>query len=163
VVTPKVTKPAKPSVASRQRGHTLAPEHLGERGAAATLVAAIGGTALFIAAVGMTVGGLTLPSSYAGATPPPNVDQLAMRQVLAGIGLLVLGLVILATTVALLANLPRSRPLAVGSSAIAALLAAAGFGFVLGGTRSDPALLTALGVAAVAFGGAAFVLARQRS
>ena len=163
MVTPKVTKPAKPIVASRQRGHTLAPEHLGERGAAATVVAAIGGTALFIAAVAMTVGGLTLPGSYAGATPPPNVDQLAVRQVIAGIALLVLGLVILATAVALLANLPRSRPLAVGSSALAALLAVAGFAFVLGGTRSDPALLSALGVAAVAFGGAAFVLARQRT
>ena len=127
------------------------------------MVAAIGGTALFIAAVAMTVGGLTLPGSYAGAKPPPNVDQLALRQVLAGIALLVLGLVILATAVALLANLPRSRPLAVGSSALAALLAVAGFGFVLGGTRSDPTLLTALGVAAVAFGGAAFVLARQRA
>lgn len=126
------------------------------------MIAAIGGTAIFITAVAMTVGGLTLPGSYAGTTPPPNVDQLAMRQVVAGIALLVLGLVILATAIALLANLPRSRSLAVGSSAVAALLAVAAFAYVVGGTRSDPILLTALGVAVVAFGGAAVVLARLR-
>ena len=111
----------------------------------------------------MTVGGLTLPSSYSGTTPPPNVDQLGMNQVVAGIGLLVLGLVIVATALALLANLPRSRPLAVGSSTIGALLAVAAFVYVLGATRNDPILLAALGVAAVAFGGAAFVLARLRN
>jgi hypothetical protein len=163
VVSPKVRKSAKPVVASRQRGHTLAPEHLGEGGAAATLIAAIGGISIFIAAVAMTVGGLTLPASYSGTRPPPNVDQLGIRQVYAGIALLVLGLVIVSTALALLANLPRSRPLAIGSSAIAALLAAAAFVLVIGGTRGDPILLAALGVAVVAFGGAAFVLARLRT
>lgn len=108
------------------------------------------------------MGGLTLPASYSGATAPPNVDQLAMNQVVGGVALLVLGLVIVATALGLLANLPRSRPLAAGASAIAALLAVAAFALVVGATRLDPVLLSALGVAAVAFGGAAFVLARQR-
>ena len=50
----------------RHRGHSLAPEHLGELGAAAALVTAIGGMALFIAAVAMTVSGLTLAASICG-------------------------------------------------------------------------------------------------
>jgi len=150
------------SVAPRHRAHSLAPEHLGERGAAATLVTAIGGMAIFIAAVAMTVGGLTLRSSYTGSTPPPNVSQLGMSQVVAGIALLVLGLLIVATAAALLADLPRSRPLAIGSSAIAALLAGAAFVLVMSATRRDPIVLAALGVAVVAFGGATVVLARLR-
>ena len=44
VVTPKVTKPAPRSVAPRHRGHSLAPEHLGERGAAAAFVVVMGPT-----------------------------------------------------------------------------------------------------------------------
>jgi hypothetical protein len=118
--------------------------------------------AIFIAAVAMTVGGLTLPSSYTGSTPPPNLSQLGMSQVVAGIALLVLGLVIVATAAALLADLPRSRPLAIGSSAIAALLAGAAFVLVMSATRRDPIVLAALGVAVVAFGGATVVLARPR-
>lgn len=127
------------------------------------LIAAIGGIAIFIGALAMTVGGLTLPSGYSGAQPPPNIDQLALNQVIAGIALLVFALVIVATSVALFANLPRSRPLAVGSSAIAAVLAIAAFAYVLIKSRSDPITLAALGVTAVAFGGASFILARLRS
>ncbi|MDP9468811.1 MAG: hypothetical protein M3P32_08770 [Chloroflexota bacterium] len=162
MVTPKVTKPAPQVVAPRHRAHSLAPEHLGERGAAAALIVAIGGMAIFIAAVAMTVGGLTLPNSYAGSLQPPNLSQLAMSQVVGGIALLVLGLVIVATAAALLADLPLSRPLAAGSSAIAALLAAAGFVLVVSAARRDLILLAALGVAIVAFGGATVILARLR-
>lgn len=160
MVNPKVTKQPARTVARRQRGHSLAPEHLGERGAGAALVAAIGGIAIFIAAVAIVVGGLTLPSSYSGTTPPPHVDQIGRSQVFGGIGLLVLALVIVFTTLGLLANLPRSRPMAVASLAVAALLAIVGFVLVQGAARSDGILLAALAVAAVAFGGAAFVLAR---
>jgi hypothetical protein len=162
VVQPKVTKPVQRSVAPRHRAHSLAPEHLGERGAAATLVAAIGGMAVFIAAVAMTVGGLTLPNGYEGTTAPPNLSELALIQVIAGVALLVLGLVIVATTAALFANLPRSRPLVIAAAAIAALLSIAAFVLVFGATRRDYILLAALGVAALAFGGAAVVLARLR-
>lgn len=162
MVTPKVTKPAAPSVAPRHRPHSLAPEHLGEQGAAATLAAAIGGLAVFIAAVAMIVGGLTLPNGYEGTTAPPNLSQLALTQVIAGVALLVLGLVIVATTAALFADLPRSRQLTIGATAIAALLSAAGFVLVMGATRRDYILLAALGVAVLAFGGAAGVLARLR-
>ena len=147
----------------RHRGHSLAPEHLGERGAAAALVTAIGGTAIFIAALAMTVSGLTLPSRYAGATPPPNVGQLGLSQVVGGIGLLVLAILIVGSAAALLGGLPRSRPFAVGISAISAVLALAGFVLLLAPTRRDLVLLSALGIAAVAFGGAAVILARLRN
>jgi uncharacterized SAM-binding protein YcdF (DUF218 family) len=162
VASPKVIKSAPPSVAPRHRGHSLAPEHLGERGAAATLVAAIGGTAIFIAAVAMTVGGLTLPSRYSGAAPPPHIGQLGMGQVIGGIALLVLGLLIVASAAALFADLPRSRPLASAIDALTALLAAAAFVMLLASTRRDLVLIAAIGVVFVAFGGAAFVLARLR-
>lgn len=119
--------------------------------------------ATFITGVAITVGGLTLPASYTGTTAPPNIDQLALSQVIGGIGLLVLGLVILATALALLSNLPRSRPLAAGAAGIGALVALFAFGMVLRGTSLDPIPLAALGVAVVAFGGAALVLARLRS
>jgi hypothetical protein len=162
VSNPKVTKANPRSVAPRHRGHSLAPEHLGEPGAAAALVAAIGGVAIFVGAVGMMIGGLTLPSRYTGTPPPPNLSQLGTAQIVGGVGLLVLGMLIVASTTALLADLPRSRPLAVGTSAATALLAAAGFVLLIGETRRDPILLAALGVAFVAFGGAAVILVRQR-
>lgn len=162
VVSPKVTRSASRNVVPRHRGHSLAPEHLGERGAAAALVTAIGGTAVFIAALAMTVSGLTLPSRYAGATPPPRVGQLGLGQVVGGMGLLVLGILMVGSSLALLSGLPRSRPFAVTISAISALLAVAGFVLLMAPTRRDLELLSALGVAAVAFGGAAFILARLR-
>jgi hypothetical protein len=146
----------------RHRGHSLAPEHLGERGAAAALVTAIGGTAVFIAALAMTVSGLTLPSRWAGADAPPNVGQLGLGQVVGGIGLLVLGVLMVASSLALLGGLPRSRPFAVAMSAISAVLALAGFVLLLAPTRRDLVLISALGVAVVAFGGAAIILARLR-
>jgi len=110
----------------------------------------------------MMIGGLTLPGHYAGATPPPNLGQLGTQQIVGGIALLVLAVVIVASTTALLADLPRSRPLATGSTAATALLAAAGFFLLVGEPRRDLILLAALGVAFVAFGGAAVILARQR-
>lgn len=146
----------------RHRGHSLAPDHLGERGAAAALTTAIGGLAIFIAAVAMTVGGLTLPSRWAGADPPPNVGSLGFPQVVGGIGLLVLGILLAGSSAALLSGLPRSRSFAVGIATLTAVLALAGFVLLMFPTRRDFVLLAALGVAVVAFGGAAVILARLR-
>ena len=162
VASPKVARSTSRNAVPKHRGHSLAPEHLGELGAAAALVTAIGGTAIFIAALAMTVSGLTFPSRYSGATPPPNVGQLGLGQVVGGIGLLVLGILIVGSAVALLSALPRSRPFAVGISAISAVLALAGFVLLMAPTRRDLVLLSALAVAVVAFGGAAVILARLR-
>ena len=146
----------------RHRGHSLAPEHLGEQGAVAAVVTAIGGMAIFIAAVAMTVSGLTLPGRYAGTDAPPNVDQLGTGQVVGGIGLLVLGILIVGSAAALLGGLRGSRPFAAGISGLTALLGLAGFVLLMAPTRRDPVLLAALGVAVVAFGGAAVILARLK-
>jgi radical SAM superfamily enzyme with C-terminal helix-hairpin-helix motif len=127
-----------------------------------TLIAAIGGTAIFIAAAAMTVAGLTLPGRYSGTTPPPNVEQLGMGQVFGGIALLVLGLLIVGSTAALFADLPRSRALTTSVSALTALLAAVGVVLLMGASRRDLELLAAVGVACVAFAGTAIVLARRR-
>lgn len=118
--------------------------------------------AVFIAAVAMTVSGLTLPGRYAGVEPPPNIGELGMGQVVGGIALLVLGMLIVGSSTALLGGLRGSRPFAVGVSAITALLALAGFVLLLAPTRRDLVLLAALGVAVVAFGGAAVILARLK-
>jgi hypothetical protein len=162
VVNPKVSKPATRTVVPRHRGHSLAPEHLGELGAGAALVTAIGGLAIFIAAIAMTVSGLTLPGRYAGAEPPPTVGQLGMGLGVGGIGLLVLGILIVGSAAALLVGLQRSRPFAVSVSAITALLALIGFLLLAAPSRRDLILLAALGVAVVAFGAAAVILARLR-
>jgi radical SAM superfamily enzyme with C-terminal helix-hairpin-helix motif len=126
------------------------------------LVLAVGGLAIFIAAIAMTVGGLTLPGRYSGATPPPNIGSLGSGQIVGGIALLVLGAVIMASAAALLADLPRSRALATGVSSIAALLSAVAVAVLMGATRKDAMLIAALAVTFVAFGGAAVVLGRLR-
>lgn len=128
----------------------------------ATLVAAIGGVAIFIAAVGMTVGGLTLPSRYNGTLAPPNVGELGLGQIFGGIGLLALSLLIVGSAAALLGNLRGSRTALTVISATTALLAAAAFVMLMGAARRDAVLLAALGVAFLAFAGAAFVLARLK-
>lgn len=158
----KVIKPAPSTAAARHRGHSLAPEHLGERGAAATLVAAIGGVAIFIAAVGMTIGGLTLPSRYTGTLAPPNIGTLGLGQIFGGIALLALGMLVVGAAAALLGNLRGGRTALTVISAITALLAAAGFVMLMAAARRDAVLLAALGVAFLAFAGAAFVLARLK-
>jgi hypothetical protein len=126
------------------------------------LVTAIGGVAIFIAAIAMTVSGLTLSGRYAGVDPPPNIGELGTGQVIGGMALLALGMLIVGSAAALLADLPRSRPFAVGASALTALLALAAFVLLLAPTRRDLVLLAALGVAVVAFGGAAVILARLK-
>lgn len=110
----------------------------------------------------MTVNGLTLPGRYAAGEGPPSVAQLGIGQIAGGIGLLVLGILVAGSALALLGGLPRSRPFAVVTSAIAAVLALAAFILLLGPSRRDLVLLAALAVAVVAFGGASTILARLR-
>jgi hypothetical protein len=126
------------------------------------LVVAIGGLAIFIAAMAMTVSGLTLPGRYSGAPPPPNIGSLGSGQIIGGIALLALGALIVASAAALLADLPGSRLMATGVSAVAALLAAVAVVPLVGATRRDVELIAALAVTFVAFAGAAVVLGRLR-
>lgn len=146
----------------RHRSHSLAPEHLGEAGGGALLVVGIGGLALFIAAIAVTVSGLGLAGRYTGVEPPPNLDQLGTPQIIGGIALLLLGVALVAGAGALLNGVRGSRLAVAGLSALTAVVAAAGFVMLLAATRRDMVLLSALGVTAVVFAGSAVILARLR-
>jgi hypothetical protein len=169
VVTKKVGKPAtraraREATAVRQprgRSHSLAPPHLGEAASAAVLAVAVLGLAVFIAGVAMAVSGMTVASRF-GDTPPPNVDQLGLGQVLGGIGLGVLGLVLSGSALAVLADVPRSRPVAAAASGVAALLAVVGVVLIQLEPGGDLVLSLALAVAGLIFAIAAVILVRPR-
>lgn len=146
----------------RHRGHSLAPAHLGEGGAAAALVAAIGGLSLAIAAIAVAVQGLGEAGRFA-ADPPPNAAALGTPQVIGGMLLVLLGVGLVVSAVALLGEVRGSRLVVIGLSAIAALLSVAGFALLVGDARRDMVMLGALGVSAIAFAGTALVLARPRT
>jgi hypothetical protein len=163
VTSPKVSRSAAtPRPPTRSRGHSLAPAHLGEGGAAAALVAAIGGLSLAIAAIAVTVQGMGAGGRYP-TDPPPNLDSLGTPQVVGGAVLLLLGIGLVVSAVALLGEVRGSRLAVIGLSAVVALLSVAAFALLVGATRRDMVLLSALGVSAVIFAGTALVLARPRT
>lgn len=169
MVTKKVSKPAPrarardvaPARPARPRSHSLAPAHLGEWASAAVLAVTVLGLAVFIAGVAMAVAGMTLANRYAGS-PPPNVDQLGLGQVLGGVGLGVLGLVLGGSGLAVLAEVPRSRVVAAFASGLAAVLAVVGVVLVQLQPGGDLVLSVALAVATVIFGAATVILVRPR-
>ncbi len=124
------------------------------------LICAVGGMAIFIAALAMVVAGLTIGSTYAGDTPP-NVAALGTPQVLGGIGLLVLAGGLVAAAAALLADLRFARGATTLLAALTAMLAAVGVALLVGAPRRDNVLAVALAVVFVLFGGATIVLARS--
>ena len=144
----------------RPHGHSLAPEHIGEAGSVALLALSILGLALFIAAVAMVVFGLTTAARY-GSLPPPNAGALGQGQVMGGVGLGLLGLAVVGSVLALLADVPRSRPVVVGVSALAAVLSGIGVVRVMTLGPGDPVLAGALAICTVVFAAAAIVLARR--
>lgn len=124
------------------------------------LVCAVGGLAIFIAALAMIVAGLTIGSAYAGDAPP-NLAALGTPQIIGGIGLLILGGGLVATAGALLADLRFARPAATLLAALTTLLAVAGAALLVGAPRRDTVLVAALAVVFVVFGGATVFLARS--
>jgi len=166
VVTSKSRKPAARAgkTATRQgraRSHSLAPAHLGEAASAAVLAVAVLGLAVFIAGVAMSVSGLTISSRYA-SSPPPNVGQLGFGQLLGGIGLGLLGIVLSGSSLAVLADVARSKPVAALASGVAAVLSIAAVIIVQGQPNGDTVLAVSLAVAALVFVVAAVVLVRPR-
>ena len=86
-------RPARAASAAGARGrghHTLAPAHLGEATAAATVGVVVGGVALVITGIGIIAQALTIGSRY-GSDPPPNLGTLSLAPALLGVGILVLG------------------------------------------------------------------------
>jgi hypothetical protein len=130
------------------RPHSLAPDHLGDARAAAALAVTVLGIALFIAAVGVVVSGMTLSASFDPANPPPNADALGTWQVIGGFILFVVGLALAGGGLALLTGSLRARvPTAVLALATALGAAAGGVAIVLRGPSDLILVLTLFGLA----------------
>ncbi len=155
----RARRPAVAAPRPRPRGHTLAPEHIGEAGSAAVLTLAILGLSTFIAAIALIVFGFTTAGSY-GASPPPNAGSLGMGQVIGGFGLLVIGLALLGSSLAVLADLRGSRRGAAAVAGATALLSAAGVVIVMQIGIGDAVLAVALAVCALLCAVSAVILAR---
>lgn len=157
-------RPIRAASAAGARGrahHSLAPQHLGDATAAATVAVVVGGIALVITGIGMIAMALTIGSRY-GGDPPPNVGSLAIAPAIGGVGVLVLGAALATGGVAVLAAVRRAR-LATGLlSAVATLLAVAGTVAAMAETPRDVVLASGLSVAALVFGVAAVLLLRPR-
>ena len=150
------------SAAARPRGHhSLAPAHLGEATAAATVAVVVGGIGLAITGIGMTAMALTIGARYA-ANPPPDVGRLGLLPTLGGIGLIVLGGLLAAGGVGVLARARRARLVTGLLSALAAVLSAVGVVRVMSEPPAAIVLAVALTVAALLFGAAAVLLLRPR-
>ena len=146
----------------RGRAHTsLAPAHLGEATAAATLAVVVGGVALVITGLGMVAMGLTIGVRYEG-DPPPNASTLSLLPILLGVGTLVLGGGLTAGGLAVLAEVPRARLVTGILAGVTALLAA--LGTVLAMVIPPPAVVIAIALTAATliFGVAALLLLRPR-
>lgn len=141
--------------------HTLAPPHLGEATAAATVGVVVGGIALVITGIGMIAMAITIGSRYAG-DPPPNVGALSVLPGLLGLAILVLGGALTAGGLAVFGEVRRARLVTGILSAIAAALAAVAALLAMANPPPDVVLAIALTVATLGFGVAAILLLRRR-
>jgi hypothetical protein len=147
---------------ARGRGHhTLAPAHLGEATAAATVGVIVGGVAFLITGIGIIAMALTIGSRY-GGDPPPDVGSLSTGPALLGVGILVLGAALTAGGLAVFGGAPRARLLTGVVSGVAGALSAAGALLGMASPPPDVVLAIALTVATVVFGVAAILLLRPR-
>jgi hypothetical protein len=158
MVNRKVNRPAAPP---RHRAHSLAPEHVGEAGSAAVLAMAVLGLAIFIAAVAIIASGLTMAGRY-GESPPPNVGELGYGQVIGGAGMVVLGVALVASALAVLADVHGSRRVAAVLAGLTAVLSAAGVFLVMSQPAFGTILASALAVLTLVLGVSAIVLGRPR-
>lgn len=159
---PSRAVPAASVTGARGRSHhTLAPSHLGDATAAATLAVLVGGVATLITGLGVVALALTIGSRFGGSAPP-NVATLGIGPLLFGIGLIVLGSALTAGGVAVLVNARRSRLVTGILAAVAAMLAAAGTVLAMTSTPRDVVIGVALTVTTLVFGVAALLLLRPR-
>ena len=147
--------------ARRRSQHSLAPAHLGEATAAATVAVIVGGVATLITGLGVVALALTIGSRFGGSAPP-NVGGLGLGPAIFGLGLIVLGGALTAGGVAVLGNARRSRLVTGILAAVSAMLAAAGTVLVMTSSPPDVVIGIALTVATLVFGVAALLLLRPR-
>lgn len=141
--------------------HSLAPAHLGEATAAATVAVMVGGVALVITGIGTVVMALTLGARYAG-DPPPNLGSLALLPALLGVLVLVLGGALIAGGLGVLAAARRARLLTGVLAAVTAGLAALGAVLAMLNPPANPVIAIALTVATLVFGVSALLFLRPR-
>lgn len=147
---------------ARLRGsHTLAPEHLGDATAAATVAVIVGGVALVITGIGVIALALTIGARF-GAEPPPDAAALAIGPVIGGVVVILLGGALAGGGMAVIANIPRSRVVTGILAAVTAALAALGTVLAMSNRPADPVLAIALTVATLIFGVASVLLLRPR-
>ncbi len=147
--------------APQRRVHALAPEHIGELGSVAALAMAVLGLAVVIVGLALIVMGITIGGRYStSGSLPPNIGQLGQLPLFGGIGLTVLGVVLVAAPVALLADVRRARVVTVVLALLAGALSVGGLLLVIPRPSSDPILTATLGVVALLFGASALILAR---
>ena len=150
------------SAGARLRGaHSLAPDHLGEATAAATVGVIVGGVALVITGIGMIALALTAGARF-GGEPPPNVASLAVGPVIGGLLAIVLGGALTAGGIAVLGNVRRARLVTGVLAAVAAALSALGTVAAMANPPADPVLAIALTMATLTFGVASLLLLRPR-
>lgn len=157
-------RPVRAASAAGARGrahHSLAPGHLSEATAAATVAVVVGGIALVITGIGMTAMALTMQARYAG-DPPPDIGSLVLLPTIGGVGAILLGGLLAAGGVGVLARARRAR-LGTGIlAALTAVLAALGVLVVMARPPADIVLAVALTGAVVVFGAASILLLRPR-
>ena len=147
---------------ARGRGHhTLAPAHLGEATAAATVGVVVGGIALVITGIGIIAMALTIGSRY-GAEPPPDASSLSLLPGILGGGMLALGGALTAGGLAVFADARRARLVTGLLAGLAGALAAAGALLTMAKPPPDVVLAIALTAATLVFGVAAILLLRPR-
>ncbi len=146
--------------APHRRVHALAPEHIGELGSVAALTVAVLGLATVILGVALIVMGLTLSGRYTSGEIPPNIGELSQLPIWGGVGVVVLGFVLTAAPVALLADLPRARLGTIVAALLGVLAALGGLYLTVSRPTIDPVIAAALGVVAVLLAVSALILAR---
>ncbi|HVM24251.1 MAG TPA: hypothetical protein VM253_02505 [Candidatus Limnocylindrales bacterium] len=140
---------------------SLAPAHLGEATAAATVAVMVGGIALVISGIGIVVMALTIGARY-GGDPPPNVGSLALLPAALGALLLLLGAGLTAGGLGVLAAARRARLLTGALAGLTAGLAALGAVLVMITPPANPVIAVALTIATLVFGVSALLLLRPR-
>lgn len=154
-------RPASAAGARARSAHSLAPAHLGEATAAATVAVIVGGVALVIGGIGVVVMALTIGARYP-TDPPPNVGSLWFVPVLLGVLMLLLGGVLTAGGLGVLAEARRARLVTGILAAVAAALSALGTVLAMIEPPPDPVIAIALTVGTLVFGVSALLLLRPR-
>jgi hypothetical protein len=159
--TQRPVRAASVTGARRRGAHSLAPDHLSEATAAATLAVIVGGVALVITGIGIIALSLTLGVRF-GGDPPPDISSYSLMPLLGGIGAVLLGGGLTAGGLAVINDARGARVVTGVLAAIAAASAAIGTVLVMTDPPADTVLAIALTIATLVYGIAAILLLRPQ-